>query len=208
MGTQSSILRRNLVRKHCVTEPLGQRTLGIRRAGYCDVHEIKIPALSVQVTYPLTRPTLSFHLLSMRTMNSTFAMNTENANNEMKDFAPLITKVAPANTFIKLETNSELGTNDYPKDVALLSTLLSLALGTFLMALDTTIITVEIPEISTHFNALDQVGWIGSAYLITLTAFQPIAGNLYKSFDLKLIYLGFMFMFEGRLKVTATPYVL
>jgi MFS family permease len=81
-------------------------------------------------------------------------------------------------------------------------TLLGLACGTFLMALDTTIIAVAVPEISTQFNALSQVGWIGSAYLITLTAFQPIAGSAYKSFDPKGAFLLFMVIFEGTLRTT------
>lgn len=86
---------------------------------------------------------------------------------------------------------------EYPKGVPLFMTLLGLACGTFLMALDTTIITVAVPEITTHFNALSQVGWIGSAYLITLTAFQPIAGSTYKSFDPKASFLVYMVIFEG-----------
>jgi len=74
---------------------------------------------------------------------------------------------------------------------------MGLAFGTFLMALDTTIITVAIPAISTEFKALDKVGWIGSAYLITLTAFQPIAGSCYKSFDPKHSFLVFMVIFDS-----------
>ena len=91
---------------------------------------------------------------------------------------------------------------EYPKGIALVLTLLGLACGTFLMALDTTIITVAVPEITTQFNALSQVGWIGSAYLITLTAFQPIAGSAYKSFDPKWAFLVFMGIFEGTLRTT------
>ncbi|KAF2800649.1 MFS general substrate transporter [Melanomma pulvis-pyrius CBS 109.77] len=110
------------------------------------------------------------------------------------------------NTTKEVVSGSKLTRYDYPKGLSLASTLLSLALGTFLMALDTTIITVAIPEISTHFNALDQVGWIGSAYLITLTAFQPIAGNLYKNFDPKITYLVFMVIFEvGSALCAAAP---
>ena len=90
---------------------------------------------------------------------------------------------------------------EYPTGISLLCTLLALAFGTFLMALDTTIIMVAIPGITTQFDALNQVGWIGSAYLITLTAFQPIAGSAYKNFDPKRTYLAFMVVFEGKLEV-------
>lgn len=88
--------------------------------------------------------------------------------------------------------------HEYPSGLSLGCILLALALGTFLMALDTTIITVAIPEITTRFNALEQVGWFGSAYLITLTAFQPIAGSWYKCFDPKTTYLVFIVVFEGK----------
>ncbi|KAF2451162.1 MFS general substrate transporter [Karstenula rhodostoma CBS 690.94] len=85
---------------------------------------------------------------------------------------------------------------EYLKGLSLVATLFALALGTFLMALDTTIITVAVPKIATQFNALDQVGWIGSAYLITLTAFQPISGSFYKSFDPKILYMSYIVIFE------------
>ena len=58
--------------------------------------------------------------------------------------------------------------------------LLSLFLGTFLVAIDTTIISVAISEISTHFHALNDIGWYGSAYLISLTALQLAGGTIYK----------------------------
>lgn len=87
----------------------------------------------------------------------------------------------------------------YPTGLSLGMILLSLALGTFLMALDTTIVSTAIPKISTEFKALHDVGWYGSAYLITLTAFQPITGNAYKNFDPKRTYLTFIVLFEGTL---------
>lgn len=75
--------------------------------------------------------------------------------------------------------------------------LLSLWLGTLLVAIDTTIIGTAIPRISTDFKALTQVGWYGSAYMLTLTAFQPIYGNVYKFFNAKLVYLASIVIFEG-----------
>ncbi|PWY92986.1 efflux pump antibiotic resistance protein [Aspergillus sclerotioniger CBS 115572] len=44
----------------------------------------------------------------------------------------------------------------------------SLCCGTFLVALDTTILSVAVPSISTSFQAFGDVGWYGSAYLLTL----------------------------------------
>ena len=60
--------------------------------------------------------------------------------------------------------------HEYPSGFRLTIILLSLFLGTFLVAIDTTIVSVAIPKISTQFQALQDVGWYGSAYLITITA--------------------------------------
>ena len=73
----------------------------------------------------------------------------------------------------------------------------SLFLGTFLVAIDTTIISVAIPKISTEFHSLDDVGWYGSAYLITLTALQPAGGVIYKHFNIKFVYVVSIVIFEG-----------
>ncbi|PQE23830.1 efflux pump antibiotic resistance protein [Rutstroemia sp. NJR-2017a BBW] len=51
--------------------------------------------------------------------------------------------------------------------------------------LDMNIIGVAIPKIITQFNSLDDVAWYGSAYLLAITAFQPLFGNLYKYFNAK-----------------------
>lgn len=65
----------------------------------------------------------------------------------------------------------------------LLVVISSLCFGTFLVALDTTIISVAVPSIATYFQAFDSVGWYGSAYLLTVTAFQPAIGTIFKLFD-------------------------
>jgi hypothetical protein len=72
----------------------------------------------------------------------------------------------------------------------------SLCLGIFLLALDMNIIAVAIPRITSDFHSLDDVAWYGSAYLLTVTAFQPLFGNLYKYFDPKIVYMGSIALFE------------
>ena len=71
-----------------------------------------------------------------------------------------------------------------------------LCIGTLLVAIDNTIIGVAVPQISTVFKALDEVGWYGSAYLLTETALQPIFGNVYKYFNIKAVYLISIVIFE------------
>ncbi|KAM0302815.1 hypothetical protein ACHAO8_011553, partial [Botrytis cinerea] len=72
----------------------------------------------------------------------------------------------------------------------------SLTLGIFLIALDTTIIGVAIPKITSDFRNLDDIAWFGSAYLLTVTAFQPSFGTLYKFFNAKYVYLISIVVFE------------
>ncbi|KAJ5206628.1 hypothetical protein N7472_003076 [Penicillium cf. griseofulvum] len=66
----------------------------------------------------------------------------------------------------------------------------------FLVALDRTIISTAIPKITDDFNSLDDVGWYGSAYLLTCCAFQLLFGKLYKLFSLRVIFLASILVFE------------
>lgn len=88
---------------------------------------------------------------------------------------------------------------DYPGDLKLAIILVSLFLGTFLVAIDTTIISVAIPKISTEFHAFNDISWYGSVYLIFLTALQPAGGTVYKFFNIKFVYLASILIFEGKL---------
>ena len=85
----------------------------------------------------------------------------------------------------------------YPTGLRQIVIMASLMLGTTLMSLDTTIISVATPKISTQFKALDDVGWYGAAYLMLLTATTPIAANFYKYFNPKHVYLTSIATFEG-----------
>lgn len=58
------------------------------------------------------------------------------------------------------------------------------------------IIATAIPKITAAFNALDDVGWYGSAYLLTTTALQPTFGKVYQYFDVKWTYLSALVIFE------------
>ena len=88
---------------------------------------------------------------------------------------------------------------EYPSKTKLVLIMLCLISGTFLVAVDTTIISVAIPRISTQFKATNDVGWYGSGYLMTLTAFQPSMSNIYKMFDPKAAYIVSIIVFEGKI---------
>ena len=69
---------------------------------------------------------------------------------------------------------TEPQTSVYPTGLNIIIVMASLMLGTTRIALDSTIISVVTPQISTQFEALDDVGWYGAAYSMLLTATTPI----------------------------------
>lgn len=63
-----------------------------------------------------------------------------------------------------------------------------------------------IPRITDQFNSLDDVGWYGSAYLLTTCSLTLMFGKLYTFYSIKWIYLGALGIFElGSLVCGVTP---
>lgn len=85
---------------------------------------------------------------------------------------------------------------EYPKAMKLTLITIALCLSVFCMALDNTIISTAIPRITDEFKAINDVGWYGSAYLLTTCAFQLFFGKLYTFLSLKWVYLAAIFLFE------------
>ncbi|KAI8628946.1 major facilitator superfamily transporter [Xylariaceae sp. FL1651] len=79
---------------------------------------------------------------------------------------------------------------------ALAIVVLCLQLTTFCVALDNTIIATAIPRITDEYHALSDVGWYGSSYLLTISAFQLFFGRWYSIFNIKWSFLGTLFIFE------------
>ncbi|GKT56655.1 major facilitator superfamily transporter [Colletotrichum tofieldiae] len=83
---------------------------------------------------------------------------------------------------------------------------LAVALGVLCTFLDEGIIATAIPRITDDFGSLTDVGWYGSAYQMTLCAFQLIFGRLYNQFDIKIIFLVSLAIFEvGSLICAVSP---
>lgn len=53
-----------------------------------------------------------------------------------------------------------------------------------------------IPSITSEFNTLNDVGWYGSAYLLSGSALQPTYGKIYTYFHVKWTYLSALLLFE------------
>ncbi|KAF2022737.1 MFS general substrate transporter [Setomelanomma holmii] len=86
--------------------------------------------------------------------------------------------------------------HQYPKKGSLAAITLALCLSVFCMALDNTIIATAIPRITDHFKTLNDVGWYGSSYLLTICATQLIYGKLYTYYSVKWVYLTTISIFE------------
>jgi len=83
----------------------------------------------------------------------------------------------------------------YLEGLPLALTLLGVCLSVFIVSLDRTIVTTAIPAITADFGSVDDIGWYGSAYLLTASAFQPLYGRIYTSFSVKGSFLAALAVF-------------
>lgn len=59
------------------------------------------------------------------------------------------------------------------------------------------IISTAIPQITTDFDSMDDEGWYGSAFFLTLASFQSVWGKAYKFYSLRLVFLASVLLFEA-----------
>lgn len=84
----------------------------------------------------------------------------------------------------------------YPTPVALTFLMLGICLAAALVALDRTIIATAIPRITDEFDSLQDVGWYGSAYLLSSCGFQPTYGKIFSLFDVRISFVVTLAFFE------------
>ena len=58
------------------------------------------------------------------------------------------------------------------------------------------ILATAIPKITNEFNSLSDIGWYGSAYLLTSACFQLLFGKLYAEFNMKWVFITALVIFE------------
>ncbi|KZF19197.1 major facilitator superfamily protein [Xylona heveae TC161] len=85
---------------------------------------------------------------------------------------------------------------NYPTGWKFAAIIIAVYLAGFLVALDRTIIATAIPRITDHFHNLDDVGWYGSAYLLTFCSFQLLYGRIYTFYPPKLVFIVAIVIFE------------
>lgn len=118
------------------------------------------------------------------------------STDEKQETLERTTSAAATTSSVADEGPGEDDETKYLKPLQLYLLTLGLALSTFVIALDNTIIATAIPRITTVFNSLDDVGWYGSSYLLTTTSLQPSFGKIYTYFNIKWTYIIALFIFE------------
>lgn len=113
--------------------------------------------------------------------------------------------------------------HQYPGPLALALIIIGICLSVFIISVDRNIVTTvsstishllvlhesssilrsntdmnaqAIPEITATFRSYDQIGWYGSAYFLTASAFQPLYGRVYMSFNVRWTFLAALAVFE------------
>lgn len=71
-----------------------------------------------------------------------------------------------------------------------------LYLGVYLVALDLMMLSVIVPTLTDAFATVADVSWYESAYVVAVCVFLPLVGQLYSQISNKIVYLGFMAIFE------------
>ncbi|OAP63962.1 hypothetical protein AYL99_03189 [Fonsecaea erecta] len=84
----------------------------------------------------------------------------------------------------------------YPSMHKRIVIMLAVYLSIFLVTLDQNIISTAIPRITDEFHSIDDIGWYGSAYLLTMCSFQLLMGKVYKFYPVKPVFLSGIVLFE------------
>ncbi|KAL2694597.1 hypothetical protein Neosp_001182 [[Neocosmospora] mangrovei] len=84
----------------------------------------------------------------------------------------------------------------YPSGIRLGLLMTSVFIGMFLVALDKLIISTAIPAITDEFHSANDIGWYGTAYLLTNCAFLLVFGKMYTFLDVKATFMAAAVLFE------------
>ncbi|KAK4158311.1 MFS general substrate transporter [Chaetomidium leptoderma] len=114
---------------------------------------------------------------------------------------------APAASLEPPSTDSKMeNEQSYPTGVRLFMIGFGLCLAVICSNLDRSILGVATPQITTEFNSLGDIGWYGSAYLLTSCCSQMFFGKVYAHFNAKWIFLSALAIFEiGSILCAAAP---
>ncbi|KAK0648244.1 major facilitator superfamily domain-containing protein [Cercophora newfieldiana] len=86
--------------------------------------------------------------------------------------------------------------NYQPKSLKFWTILIGMYLAMFLVALDRIIIATPLAAITNEFSSIEDIGWYGSAYMLTNACFTPVFGRIYKLYSTKWVFLISVVVFE------------
>lgn len=84
----------------------------------------------------------------------------------------------------------------YPSGLKLAALMASTFISMFLVALDRLIISTAIPQITDDFRSQTDIGWYGSAFMLTNCAFQLSFGKLYTFYSVRHVFITAIAFFE------------
>lgn len=129
-------------------------------------------------------------------------IDTPASQSKAPSLEPSVERTAPPGPAFQQEAEQ----NYKPKTAKFWLIITSTFLATFIVALDRTILSTAIPQITNDFNSLGDIGWYGSAYMLTTAAFQLLFGRIYRFYDLRWTFLCCIVVFEiGSVICAAAP---
>ncbi|KAL2195285.1 major facilitator superfamily domain-containing protein [Corynascus similis CBS 632.67] len=100
-------------------------------------------------------------------------------------------------------TSSTYGPEEEPKALSetkpiweVILVVLGILMSLFLVALDRTILSTAIPEITNEYNSFGDYAWYGSAYLLSCCAVQLLFGKVFTMFSVKYTLFLSVLVFE------------
>ncbi|KAG8877203.1 hypothetical protein FRB97_003589 [Tulasnella sp. 331] len=116
-----------------------------------------------------------------------------NADDSEKDLSRIVTEHQDKTT----ESSGDSTPSDqYMKGFQFVMLLLGMLLSLFLCGLDQTIVATAIPKLASDFNALEQVPWVASAYLLPMPGMMLTYGQLLTVASIKWVYIAAVCLFE------------
>ncbi|KAF7353966.1 Vacuolar membrane amino acid uptake transporter fnx2 [Mycena venus] len=93
--------------------------------------------------------------------------------------------------------DAERDADSHKPQVSLPTILIPMAIGIFLCAMDQTIVVSSYAAIGSELNQLQNTSWIATAYMMTLTSFQPLYGKMRQAM-LLLVSTEFKFLITSQ----------
>lgn len=95
---------------------------------------------------------------------------------------------------------------EWPKGAQLWLNMIAIGLVCFLHGFDLTVVAVAVPSLTDQFKSVADIGWYSAIYGLIACSTVFFFGKLYTMFDLKLLYITSVAIFEaGSLLCTFAP---